>query len=180
MFRRVCVFCGSHSGNSKTYQEAAQLVGRTLAEQGIGVVYGGGNAGLMGEVARAAISYGGKVIGVIPESLRERELLAEDLSETYIVASMHERKALMAEKSDAFIALPGGFGTFDELCEMLTWAQLGFHHKPIGIYNVNGYFDPFVLMMDKAVEEGFLRPHNRRLARVESDFKILLGRMLAE
>jgi len=167
--RSVCVFCGSSIGSRPEYAVAAAAVGRLLAERGIRVVYGAGNIGLMGVVADAALTAGGEVIGVIPQMLVDKELAHGRLAELRIVGSMHERKALMAELSDAFLALPGGLGTYEELFEVLTWAQLGIHHKPCGCLNVAGYFDPLDSLLDHAVSEGFVRPQHRRLLVSSSD-----------
>jgi uncharacterized protein (TIGR00730 family) len=138
-------------------------MGQALAKRSIGLVYGGGNVGLMGTVADAVLEFGGEVVGVIPQGLVDRELAHDGLTELIIVHSMHDRKAKMAEASDAFIAMPGGFGTFEEFCEIITWAQLGLHRKPCGILNVEGYYDSLLSLFDRAVSEGFLRPANRRL-----------------
>src|SRR5437762_3041605 len=161
--RSICVFCGSSVGVRPEYSAAAAAFGRLLAEHGIRVVYGGGNVGMMGSLADGAITAGAELVGVIPQMLVDRELAHRGITELRIVGSMHERKALMAELSDAFVALPGGLGTYEELCEVLTWAQLGIHHKPCGCLNVLGYFDPFARLLDHAVNEGFLRPDQRRL-----------------
>ena len=162
----LCVFCGSSSGKASRYREAAVELARVAVARGWGIVYGGGNVGLMGVVADAALEAGGRVVGVIPRHLMERELGHGGVTELHVVGSMHERKALMADVSDAFVALPGGFGTLDEFCEILTWAQLGLHAKPCGILNVNGFFAPFLEQCDRAVAEGFLRPEHRDLIRV--------------
>jgi uncharacterized protein (TIGR00730 family) len=159
----ICVFCGSQTGNRPEYAAAATQFGKLLAERGIRVVNGAGHVGLMGVLSDAALAAGGQVIGVIPQMLVDRELAHRQLTELRIVRSMHERKALMAELSDAFVALPGGMGTYEELCEVLTWAQLGIHPKPCGCLNVLGYFDPLAAMLDHAVREGFLRPDQRRI-----------------
>jgi uncharacterized protein (TIGR00730 family) len=149
-----------------------------LARRRIGLVYGGGSEGLMGAVADAVLAAGGEVIGVIPESLVARELAHARLTKLHVVRSMHERKALMAELSDAFVTLPGGFGTLDETCEMLTWTQLGIHEKPCGILDVDGYFAPLLAFLDSAVEEGFLRPENRALVDLDTEPERLLSRLL--
>jgi uncharacterized protein (TIGR00730 family) len=167
--KRICVFCGSSSGFRSIYADIAQEMGRVLAQRGIGLVYGGGNVGLMGITADAVMQAGGKVIGVIPEALVERELAHNDVTELIVVRSMHERKAKMAELSDAFIAMPGGYGTFEEFCEIITWAQLGLHRKPCGILNISGYYDPLLVLFDHAVKEGFLKAANRSLVIQESD-----------
>src|SRR6476469_1901061 len=152
--RSICVFCGSSVGLGPEYSATAAAFGRLLAERGIRVVYGAGNVGLMGELADAALAAGGNVIGVIPQMLVDREL-AHRGTDLRIVGSMHERKALMAELAEAFVALPGGLGPYEELCEVLTWGQLGIHAKPVGCLNVAGYFEPLKRMLDHAVAEGF-------------------------
>ena len=167
--KRVCVFCGSSNGARRAYPDAAKSLGRALARRSIGLVYGGGNIGLMGAIADIVIESGGEVIGVIPDALVGRELAHREVSELLVVRSMHERKAKMAELSDAFIAMPGGFGTFEEFCEIITWAQLGLHRKPCGILNVEGYYDPLLTLFDQAVAEGFVYPENRRLVIQETD-----------
>lgn len=161
--KRVCVFCGSNKGIRAAYTAAAKLLGEELVRRDIGLVYGGGNVGLMGVIADAVLEAGGEAIGVIPQALVAREVAHQNLTQMHIVNSMHERKALMAELSDAFIALPGGMGTFDEFCEILTWAQLGIHHKPCGILNIENYFSPLLTTFDHAVTEGFLRAEHRAL-----------------
>ena len=166
---RVCVFCGSNSGFRAGYADAARTLGQALAARSIGLVYGGGNVGLMGAIADAVMKAGGQVIGVIPEALVERELAHDGVTELVVVRSMHERKAKMAELSDGFIAMPGGYGTFEEFCEIITWAQLGLHRKPCGILNVDGYYEPLLKLFDLAVREGFLRPANRELVIEETD-----------
>lgn len=173
------MFCGSRVGGRPAYAEAARTVGRTLAGRGIGLVYGGGGIGLMGQAAQAAEEAGGEVIGVIPRALVEREVARNELQDLRIVANMHERKALMADLSDAFVALPGGLGTFEELFEVLTWSQLGIHAKPTGLLDVESYFAPLQTMLDHAVEEGFLRQEHRAAVVVDPDFESLLVRMEA-
>jgi len=161
-------------GLKPTYQLAAQAMGKALAQRGIELVYGGGNVGLMGEVADAAIATGGRAIGVIPEALVAKELAHTGLTHLHIVSSMHERKALMSDLADAFVALPGGYGTLDEFCEMLTWTQLGLQQKPCGLLNVAGYYDNLIAMFDRAVSEQFLRKENRQLVLEEQDpFRLL-------
>lgn len=155
--KRICVFCGSNRGVRSEYIEAAQSLGKILVKRNLSLVYGGGNVGLMGVIADAVLAEGGEVIGVIPQSLVDREVAHQSLTKMHIVNSMHERKALMADLSDGFIAMPGGMGTFDEFCEILTWAQLGIHQKPCGILNVENYFTPLLKMFDHATVEGFLR-----------------------
>jgi uncharacterized protein (TIGR00730 family) len=159
------------------FRASADLLGRLCARNGIDVVFGGGHVGLMGVVADAALSEGGRVHGVIPESLVARELAHPAVADMRVTSSMHERKALMAELSDAFVALPGGFGTLDELCEILTWSQLGFHDKPIGLLNVDGYYDHLLAMIDRATAEGFVSSRNRQLVLVENDPEQMLRRL---
>jgi uncharacterized protein (TIGR00730 family) len=156
----VCVFCGSSKGGRAAYTDAARRVGEALARDGLGLVYGGGRVGLMGVVADAALAAGGRVVGVIPDPLATREIAHDGLTELHVVAGMHERKALMAVKSAAFLALPGGVGTFEELFEIVTWAVLGLHNKPIGLLNVEGYYNPLLAMLDHAVAERFVRPEH--------------------
>ena len=172
----VAVFCGSSVGSRAAYAEAAAQAGRVLAGRGLRLVYGGGNVGLMGIVSDACLAAGGTVTGVIPQALKDREVAHLGLPDLRVVASMHERKALMADLSDAFIALPGGFGTLDELFEILTWAQLGIHRKPVGLLNVEGYFDPLIAMADRAMEDGLLRPAHRALMLVDTEPAALLDR----
>lgn len=161
--KRVCVYCGSNSGAKQAYAQAARTMGAALAEHGIELVYGGGNVGLMGVLADAVMHGGGRVIGVIPESLVAKEVAHRGLTELRVVKSMHERKALMVSLADAFVALPGGFGTFEEFCEVLTWAQLGLHRKPHGLLNVAGFYDQFLAFIDHAVAENFIRSVHRGL-----------------
>ena len=169
MLKRICVFCGSSTGLSPVFRETAKAVGQLLAEKRIGVVYGGGQVGLMGAVADAALEAGGEVIGVIPKSLFEKEIAHAGLRQLCVVSSMHERKALMADLSDAFIALPGGFGTFEEFLEVVTWSQLGIHRKPCGLLNVSGFFDALLSLCDHAVDNGFIRDVDRALVISDSD-----------
>jgi uncharacterized protein (TIGR00730 family) len=175
--RHICVFCGSSSGVRPVYAETAQVLGRLMVKRNLGLVYGGGNVGLMGTIADAVTVGGGRVVGVIPEALMKRELAHRGVAELLVVQSMHERKAKMAELSDAFIAMPGGFGTFEEFCEILTWAQLGLHRKPCGILNVEGFYDPLLSLFDQAVTEGFLHPENRQLVIQETDPERLLDKL---
>ncbi len=171
------MFCGSSLGSLPVYAEAAEEVGRLLAERGLELVYGAGNVGLMGVVAEACLRHGGRAIGVIPKLLEEKELAHRGLTELRVVGSMHERKALMADLSDAFIALPGGYGTWDELCEALTWSQLGIQRKACAVLNVNGYYDPMLAMADRAVADGFLRAVHRDLLLTDTDAGRLLDRL---
>jgi uncharacterized protein (TIGR00730 family) len=171
---RVTVFCGSNTGNRAAYRLAAEALARELVARDIGLVFGGGCVGLMGVVADAVLAAGGTAIGVIPQALVDRELAHRGLSDLRIVNSMHERKALMAELSDAFIALPGGFGTFEEFCEVVTWTQLGLHEKRCGLLNVEGFYDPLLALFDRAVTDAFITPSNRELVVSRSDPAALL------
>lgn len=161
--RSICVYCGSNPGAEPAYADAAEAVGRLLAGEGIRLVYGGGSVGLMGVVASAAMAAGGEVIGVIPRSLDRREIAHRAITELRVVESMHERKALMNELADGFIALPGGYGTLEELCEMLTWAQLGIHAKPVGLLDAAGFYASFLAFLDHAVSQRFLHADHRAL-----------------
>ena len=174
--RRICVFCGSSMGVRPHYAEAAAAMGRQIAERGLELVYGGGNVGLMGIMADSALAAGGKVIGVIPEALMKWEVGHLDLTQLHVVPSMHERKALMAELSDGFIALPGGIGTMEELFEVWTWGQLGMHPKPLGFLDVAGYYGHLHTFLDHMAAEGFLRERHRAMVAVESDPAALLAR----
>lgn len=176
---RLCVFCGSNRGAHPDFEAAARDLGVTLAEESIALVYGGGRVGLMGVIADAVLESGGDVIGVIPHALDTKELAHDGLTEMHVVDSMHERKAVMADLSDGFIALPGGLGTFDEFFEVVTWAQLGIHTKPCGLLNVAGYFDKLIALLDHAVEERFVKPAHRDLILVDRDHRHLLERMRA-
>ena len=153
--KRLCVFCGSTTGNLSVYEQATRELGEQFVKQGIGLVYGGGNIGLMGIMAETVVKGGGEVIGIIPEALAEKELAFRDLADLRIVQTMHERKALMEQLSDGFIALPGGFGTLEEICEMITWAQLNIHTKPCGVLNIEGFYDALLSFMDHQVRQGF-------------------------
>jgi hypothetical protein len=182
--KRICVFCGSNAGNDPRYRADAEALGRLLAERCIELVYGGGNVGLMGIIADACLGAGGTVTGVIPEALIGKEVAGRvvdhrGLTRLEVVDSMHTRKARMAELADGFIALPGGFGTFEEFCEILTWGQLGFHVKPMGLLNVNGFYDPLLALFERAVAEGFLRKENRAMALAAEDIESLLAAMAA-
>lgn len=177
--KRVCVFCGSSEGRDPRYREAAALVGRALVRRGLGLVYGGGGIGLMRVVADAVLAQGGAVIGVIPHGLASREVAHPGVAEMRVVPSMHARKALMADLADVFLALPGGFGTFEELFESVTWTQLGIHRKPLGLLNVAGYFDHLVRFVDHAVAEGFVPAAGRRCLLVGEDPEALLDHLAA-
>ena len=176
--RRVCVFCGSKVGHISLYRDAAQALGKLLVERGLGLVYGGGSVGLMGVIADAVLAAGGEVIGVIPEMLATKELLHTGVQQMHRMASMHARKAKMAELSDAFIAMPGGYGTFEELLEMITWSQLGIHRKPVGLLNVAGYYNPLVQFVDHAIAEGFIKAKHRELIVVADEPGALLDVIL--
>lgn len=176
---RVCVFCGSKHGRRTGYTVAAGKVGRRLAERGITLVYGGGDVGLMGEVADAALAAGGQVIGVIPDFMVDHEVAHHGLSTLEVVPSMHARKARMAELADAFVALPGGWGTLEELLEVVTWAQLRLHDKPVGLLDVGDFYRGLVGFLDHATAEGFIRERHRDLLLVDDDLDRLLDRMIA-
>jgi uncharacterized protein (TIGR00730 family) len=160
---RLSVFCGSKTGDNEIYAASARRLGEVLAERGIGLVYGGGHIGLMGILADSVLAAAGEVIGVIPRDMIEKELAHTKLTKLHVVGTMHQRKALMADLADGFVALPGGFGTGDELFEILTWAQLRYHAKPVGLLNVDGFFDSLLAWLDRAVQDGFLKPKHRRL-----------------
>jgi uncharacterized protein (TIGR00730 family) len=177
--RSVCVFCGASAGRDPRYGDAAVAVGTELARRGIEVVYGGGRLGLMGAVADAALAAGGRVTGVIPSGLVDRELAHRGVTDLRIVATLHERKAVMAELADAFLALPGGLGTLEELAEVLSWAQLGLHEKPIGALDVGGFFQPLVAHLDHAAGEGFVSDRHRELLLVDDDLHRILARFEA-
>ncbi|XP_008781256.1 cytokinin riboside 5'-monophosphate phosphoribohydrolase LOG3-like [Phoenix dactylifera] len=162
-FKRVCVFCGSSTGKRDCYQDAAVELGKELVARKVDLVYGGGSIGLMGLVSGAVHSGGGRVIGIIPTTLMDKEITGETVGEVKAVASMHQRKAEMARHSDAFIALPGGYGTLEELLEVITWAQLGIHKKPVGLLNVDGYYNSLLAFIDKAVDDGFIQPFQRHI-----------------
>lgn len=173
--QRICVFCGSNRGARPDYTAAARTLGAALVKNGLSLVYGGGRVGLMGELADAVLAAGGHAIGVIPRNLVLREVGHAGLSELHVVESMHERKALMADLADAFIALPGGLGTLEEVFEIWTWAQLGVHSKPVGFLDVAGYYAPLMSFLDHAAAEQFVRPQHRAIALVEQDADTLLA-----
>jgi uncharacterized protein (TIGR00730 family) len=175
--RRVCVFCGSRPGDRPEYVAAANALGALLAREQLGLVYGGGHIGLMGTIADATLAAGGEVIGVIPQALVDKELAHLKLTELKVVPSMHARKAEMERLSDGFIALPGAFGTADELFEILTWSQLGLHRKPVGLLNVAGFFDPLLQWLERAMNDGFLKPNHRRLLIQANEAETLLAQM---
>ncbi len=175
--RRICVYCGSSPGRRPEYAETARSLARALATRKIGLVYGGASIGIMGELANGVLAAGGEVIGVMPQALVDKEVSHKGLTELRVVNSMHERKAMMAELSDGFIALPGGLGTFEELFEVLTWSQLGFHSKPIALLNSARYFDHLLLFMDQAVDEGFVKKPHRDMLLVSEEADRLLDLM---
>ncbi len=177
--KQVCIFCGSYSGAQPLYMRAAHDIGASLAKRNIGLIYGGGRVGLMGAIADGTLAGGGQVTGIIPQSLVDRELAHTGLSALHVVTSMHERKAMMAQLADAFIALPGGYGTMDELFEIITWAQLGFHHKPIAMLNLGGYFDPLLTFIEHMSTEGFIKPEHRSVVLVKSDVDELLDGLIS-
>jgi uncharacterized protein (TIGR00730 family) len=177
--RRVCVFCGSKSGARPEYAEAARAMGAALVGAGIDLVYGGGRVGLMGVVADAVLAAGGRVIGVIPDHMSDREVAHYGVTDLRVVGTMHERKALMYELSDGFVALPGGLGTLEELFEITTWSQLGLHAKPTGLLDVDGFFTPLVRFLDQLVTEGFVAPRHRSLLRVAAQPGPLLAELAA-
>ena len=172
--KSLCVFCGSSTGGDPAYAEAARVLGATLAGRGVTLVFGGGQVGLMGVVADAALEAGGEVVGVIPKALVEREIEHKNLTELHVVGSMHARKALMSELSEGFIALPGGNGTLEEFFEVLTWAQLGEHEKPCGLLNTASFYDPLLAVFDHMTESGFVSDEHRKLVLVERDPEKLL------
>jgi len=174
--KNICVYCGSSPGRLKAYADVARALAEALVSRNIGLVYGGASIGIMGAVADHVLQLGGKAVGVIPEALMRKEVAHYRLSELYVTQSMHERKMRMAELSDGFIALPGGLGTLEELFEIWTWAQLGFHDKPCGLLNVEGYYDPLIEFLDHAVTEQFVHPSHRAILIVESDPEKLLDR----
>jgi hypothetical protein len=174
---RVCVFAGSRTGSRPAYRAAAAALGQALAARGVGLVYGGGRIGLMGVLADATLAAGGEAIGVIPRALATREIAHDGLTDLHVVATMHERKALMARLSDGFIALPGGWGTLEEFFEVLTWAQLGIHGKPCGLLNIDGYFDPLLAFLQHLIDEGFVRPEYGQMISVSSDPRNLIERL---
>ncbi len=177
--KRICVYCGSSLGARPAYKQAARRLGELMAERGIGLVFGGGCVGLMGVVADAALGKGGEAIGVIPQSLVRREIGHRGVTKLHVVETMHQRKALMADLSDAFIALPGGYGTLEEICETITWSQLGIQQKPCGLLNIENYWDGMLQFLDHAVQEDFVRPENRPLVLVSSTPQQMLDQLEA-
>ena len=173
----VCVYCGSRTGHDSAYAEAARRLGQALAERGLGLVYGGASIGMMGLIADTVLAEGGRVIGVIPEALQQKEVAHEGLTELLVTADMHERKRLMAERADAFIAMPGGLGTLEELFEILTWGQLRFHAKPMGLLDIGGYYKDLIRFLDGAVSEGFVHPRHRAMLTVDETPEGLLERL---
>jgi uncharacterized protein (TIGR00730 family) len=177
--KRICVYCGSSVGARPAYKQTAQRLGELMAERGIGLVFGGGCVGLMGVVADAALAQGGEAIGVIPQSLVRREIGHRGVTKLHVVETMHQRKSLMADLSDAFIALPGGYGTLEEICETITWSQLGIQQKPCGLLNIENYWDGMLQFLDHAVREDFVRPENRGLVLVASTPEQMLDQLAA-
>jgi hypothetical protein len=173
----ICVFCGASAGNGHEHAKAARVLGRTMADRGLGLVYGAGNVGLMGELADSALSAGGRVAGVIPERLMNRELAHQDITELYVVSTMHERKAKMHDLCDAYIALPGGIGTMEEFFEAVTWRQLGYHNKPIALLNVDGFYDGIESFFATMQQGGFLHSNHRELFFIETTPEMLLNRL---
>lgn len=176
--KNICIYCGSAVGIHPEYGETARRLGGILARRKLGLVYGGGRVGLMGVVADAVLEGGGRVVGVIPEALAIKEVAHDQLTERHVVAGMHERKALMAHRADAFLTLPGGIGTLEEFFETLSWAALGLHHKPMGVLNVAGYFDPLLALLDHAVAERFVRPELLELLVVSSDPEAVVANLV--
>lgn len=179
MIRSICVFCGSSSGASPAYETAARRFALALAERGIRLVYGGASVGLMGAIADTALEAGGEVIGVIPRALVDREIAHRSLSTLHVVDTMHERKAMMAAQSDAFVALPGGLGTLEELFEVWTWGMLGLHDKPYGLLDIDGYYTPLIHFLDHARDEGFVRPAQRAMLVVDDDAIRLIDKLVS-
>lgn len=175
--KSIAVFCGASAGHKSMYAEAATALGQLMAEQGIKLVFGGGKVGLMGTIADAILAAGGEAIGVIPQSLVDREVAHTGLTKLHVVKTMHERKALMAAESDAFIAMPGGFGTLDEINEIITWNQLGIIRKPVAFYNVGGYFDAFMQQVAHGVAEGFIQPEYQKSLVVATEANVLLEKL---
>ena len=175
--KRLCVFCGSSLGIQQEFVDTARQLGIAMVQRDLGLVYGGGNIGLMGIIAETVLKEGGEVIGVIPEALVEKEYAFHEITDLRIVKTMHERKALMNDLCDSFVSLPGGFGTLEEICEMITWAQLGIHHKPCGLLNTQGFFNSLLAFFDHQVEQGFITPSNRRLVFEAKDLNSLLDFM---
>lgn len=177
--KSVCVYCGSSPGFRPEYAEAAKALGRAMAEQGLALVYGGGKVGLMGIVADSVMAHGGAAIGIIPDALMQKEVGHRGLTELHVVRNMHERKQMMADRADAFIAMPGGVGTFEELFETFTWAQLGYHDKPVGLLNVSGFYDGMLAFLNHAVGEGFLKQIHADMLHVSDSPSGLLGKLSA-
>ncbi|MCB0097511.1 MAG: TIGR00730 family Rossman fold protein [Caldilineaceae bacterium] len=176
----ICVFCGASPGNQPVYQEVAAALGRLLAQRGLRLVYGGGSIGLMGALAKAVHAEGGEILSIIPHSLVPKEIAGVSLGQLMLCDTMLERKELMGQHADAFIVLPGGYGTLDELFEMVTWTQLGIHSKPLGLLNINGYFDGLIQFLDHMASAGFVRPKHRELVLVDTDATLLLDRLAAQ
>ncbi len=180
IIKRLCVFCGSSQDVDPQYLQAARLIGQTLAKRGIGVVYGGGDVGMMGQVAKGAMESGGEVFGIIPQKLMQREIAHMGLTELFVVDNLRTRKAMMATMSAGFLTLPGGLGTFEELFEVATLTQLGYHHKPVGMLNIKGYFEPLKAFLEHAADVGFVRPQHRNLIHFEDTLDALLAAFEAD
>jgi hypothetical protein len=177
MMKSICVYCGSSFGKNPVYEQTARALGTAIAQRGLTLIYGGGRVGLMGTVADAALAAGGPVIGIMPKALVDKEIQHAQLSTLHVVDSMHSRKAMMLELADAIVALPGGFGTFEELAEAFTWAQLGFHSKPLGLLNVSNYFEHLIKLTEHAVQEGFMQDAHREIFLIEGDVERMLDRL---
>lgn len=178
--KTICVYCGSKTGNDPDFRRSATLLGKRMARQGIGLVYGGANIGLMGTIADAVLQDGGEVIGIIPRDLFREEVIHPEITQQIMVDNMHQRKEKMAALADGFIAMPGGFGTFEELFEAITWNQLGIQNKPVGMLNVNGYYDSLSVFIDHAVDQGFIHPRHRSLYMIEHDPEKLIDELMSE
>ncbi len=178
IIKSICVYCGSSNGRNPVYRDAALHLAHALIQHDIALIYGGASIGIMGAIANEMLRCNGRVVGVIPEALAQKEILHPDLTETYITQSMHERKMQMAELADAFIALPGGIGTMEELFEIWTWAQLGFHQKPCGLLNIDGYYDALIKFLNQACQEEFIRPHHLGLLQIENSPEPLIKKFL--
>ncbi|QBQ98062.1 TIGR00730 family Rossman fold protein [Paraburkholderia pallida] len=175
--KAVCVYCGSSMGARPVYNEAAQAFGRALVDANLALVYGGGKVGLMGVIADTVMAHGGRAIGVIPELLVDKEVGHNGLTELHVVPDMHQRKKMMADLSDAFVAMPGGVGTLEELFEVYTWAQLGYHHKPVGVLNIDSFYNPLIALLEHTVSEGFMRQAYLDLLQIDSDPAALIGKL---
>lgn len=172
--KSICVFCGSNSGLNPAYVQAAKNLGAEIVKQGLSLIYGGASVGLMGAIADAVLKAGGQAFGVIPQNLESKEIAHKNLTKLYVVESMHQRKQMMFDLSDAFLTLPGGLGSLEEICEVLTWAQLGLHKKPCGFLNINGFYDHLIVQFDRIVSEGMMKPENREMILVDNSITAIL------